>query len=287
MDDEAELTIGGAIQDLGWFSWIFALVVGGPSCLALLQAVFVDHELLAALGWIVDGYNRILDVVGGIFEPLLTSVLRAIGDLLHLSLSLQPHWKQLFVLGMIFVVSYARTAWRGRQRVSAVMVGLALTALALICAASASLAPLDNWLTHGWAALSMTTLLAIVLAVTVTLQTKRYKMPARVANDGSIIQGRPRYEKRTERVIGVKPHVFLVCVLAFALGAVAAFVPQLSASAGVVVFILVLLGTGARAVVAGVRETNISSARLGLTILGGFLAAAIILIADRALSLGQ
>ncbi|MBY0567453.1 MAG: phospholipase D family protein [Hyphomonadaceae bacterium] len=41
-------------------------------------------------------------------------------EFLNVSLVLQPHWKQLFVLGMIFVASYARTAWRGGQRLAAV-----------------------------------------------------------------------------------------------------------------------------------------------------------------------
>ncbi|MDZ4689705.1 hypothetical protein [Terricaulis sp.] len=280
-DDTDGVTVTGAVRDLGWFSWLFALVVGGPSYLALLQEVFVDHRLLTVLGRIVDGYNRILLVIGGVFEPLLGGVIRAVSEWVNVSLVLQPHWKQLFVLGMIFVASYARTAWRGKQRVAAVLVGSALMVLALTCAAAASLSPLSSWLAHGWAAFSMTVLLTVVLAVTVTIRTKRSVgfAPPR--------EGFVRIKNTSRTAYSLNVFALALPVVAFALGAFGAFIAQLHASAGIIAFNLVLLGTGITAVVMGVREQNRSSTRLGLTILGGFLAATLIIVADRLIALLQ
>jgi hypothetical protein len=46
-----------ALRDFGWFYGLFALAVSAPSLLSLLQAI-LDHRLVDALQWIVDGYDR-------------------------------------------------------------------------------------------------------------------------------------------------------------------------------------------------------------------------------------
>lgn len=283
-DQTRVVTFQDAVADLGWFSWLFALVVGGPSCLALLQAVFVEHQLLTALGWIVDGYNRVLLVIEGALGPLLEPLIRALGEWLNISLLLQPHWKQLFVLGMIFVASYARTAWRGRQHLSAVLVGSGLTILALTCATAASLAPLSSWLAHGWVAFSMAVLLTVVLAVAVKTTRQFYFRFSPRDKDG-VRRGPAGVQHFSKTKYSLNPLALAIPLSAFALGALGALAPQLQTSAGIIAFNLVLLSTGIGAVVMGVRRANLSSTRLGLTILGGFLAAMVIVVADRVIGL--
>lgn len=110
-----QITLGDAIKDLGWFSWLFAIVVAGPSILSILQAVFVEHRLIAAFQWIVDGYNAIVSVLGAVIEPLVQPLINWLNEQLDWRLTLHPFWRPAFVLGMIGVGAKFRANWVFRK----------------------------------------------------------------------------------------------------------------------------------------------------------------------------
>lgn len=160
------LTLSEALKDFGWFSIVFAVTVSGPSVLSLLQSVFVDHRLVDALQWIVDGYHRLVAVIGAIFEPIVLPFVEWINRLLDVELHLQEYWKALFVLEMVFVVGVARTAWRNGQRLVTLAYGLTCGMGALIGAVASGLVEADGaWGAQGLIAMLPITSLALAVAV--------------------------------------------------------------------------------------------------------------------------
>lgn len=107
-----KLTLGEALEDLGWFPLLFAVAVGGPSILAILEQVLVNHQLVPALQWIVDGYNRIMTVLGAAVEPLVQPAIDWVNARLGWSLTLDPVWRPVFALCMVLVMAFVRTSIR-------------------------------------------------------------------------------------------------------------------------------------------------------------------------------
>lgn len=113
MADEAKpekLTLGEALKDLGWFPIMFAVGVGGPSILAIIECVLVNHQLVPALQWIVEGYNRIMAVLGAAVEPLVQPAIDWVNARFGWTLELDPVWRPMFALGMIFPVADLRSS---------------------------------------------------------------------------------------------------------------------------------------------------------------------------------
>ena len=138
--------IKGALDDLGFFYGLFTLIVSGPSIVSLLQTIFIDHRLVDALQWIVDGYNDIAAALGRVCEPLLAPLIAWINDLFALDLSLQPHWRPLFILLLMFALGVARAAWSDGLQLRAIAIALIGGAGALAGAVIAGLLPLSG----GW-----------------------------------------------------------------------------------------------------------------------------------------
>jgi hypothetical protein len=116
MTDEAKpekLTLAEALKDLGWFPLAFAVVVGGPSVLTILQELFVNHKLVPALQWIVDGYQRIMAALGAVVEPWVQPAIDWVNARFGWQLVLDPVWRPLFALTMVIAMGDARTRWRG------------------------------------------------------------------------------------------------------------------------------------------------------------------------------
>lgn len=84
----SQLTLLAALKDLGWFSGIFATVVGAPSILAIIQAVFIDYNLIPLLQWIVDGWNQLLYFLSMAIEPGAIWIIQIINNLVDLNMDL-------------------------------------------------------------------------------------------------------------------------------------------------------------------------------------------------------
>jgi hypothetical protein len=120
---EQKLTLGDTLKDLGWFPLLFASLAGAPSLLALLQMARKEFRLIAALQWIVDGYNILTAEMAAWIEPLLAPAIAWISVLLGWELKLYPHWRPLSLLLMMYMVAKARTYWEEEEPLGAFFFG--------------------------------------------------------------------------------------------------------------------------------------------------------------------
>lgn len=255
------LTFGEALKDFGWFTLLFTAVIGGTSVLALLESVFVQQELIAVFQWIVDGYNRIAALAGAIVEPLFRPALQALNDAFGWELHLAPHWRPLFILGMVMVMGLARGAWRSGNRKDAVFAVVVIGLGALIGALVSGLLPLSGgWWAQGLGAAAPAMALFVFFGL------------AGVLAGGDPADNTP---------LGAAALFILIAgALAFVMGAGLSFVPGLSAGAGVLALAIIIALFGAGFLWLGLHNNDRGDATLGLTILGGFASAGLVLVAD-------
>jgi hypothetical protein len=255
-----KLTLWEALKDLGWFSFWFAVIVGGPSVLAILEEVFVNHQLVPALQWIVDGYQRIMGVLGAIVEPLVQPAIEWINARFGWNLMLDPVWRPVFALCMVFLMAFVRKYIRNGDVARAVGVGGVvaigfLTAALLIGLFAAG----PGWLAQGAVAAVLIATFGVVGAARNAAGGDWRKVGSAVGNLG-------------------EPVLFL-----FAIGAGLSFVPGLAQSGGLIVLGGMIALLGVVWVGSGLSGGDRSDTRVGLTTLGGFVAAGLILAADFAL----
>lgn len=262
-DANARLTFGEALKDFGWFAFLFTAVIGGTSVLALLETVFVQHQLIAVFQWIVDGYNRIAAVAGAIIEPLTRPLLAWLNARLNWDLHLGAHWRPLFILGMVLVMGLARSAWRSDHRGEAVLAIGVIGAGALVGALVSGLMPLaGGWWAQGLGAAAPTLALFLFFGL------------AAAMSGGDPADNTP---------LGAAALFILIAgALAFVLGAGLSFAPGLSTGAGVLALAIIIALFGAGFLWNGLANNDRGDATLGLTILGGFASAGLVLIADAA-----
>jgi len=258
-----KLTLKEVFLDLGWFSWIFALVVAGPSVLSILQAVFVDHRLIAAFQWIVDGYNGILAVLGAIFEPLITPAIELLNRAFDWDLTLRPHWRPLMVLCAMATIGHARALWGSGNRSFSVWFGISATIAAFFGAISAGVLPADG-LVSTLVGVFPATVLAFVFSALMWLGVSERDRDASTALTAVSIP-------------------FVVAVAMFSLSAiVVAAEPALTASTVAVASLAVLIFAIALMLLwVGIGTDQLPIARTALTVLGGFVVAAAVLLADQ------
>lgn len=258
------VTLREAVSDLGWFWLVFTTLVGGPSLLALFQMVFVDHRLIEALQWIVDGYNDILAVLGGAIEPYLRRLLDEIARLFSWEIDLHSHWRPLMVLAVLFPSSVCRSFWKLGKYGAAVGAGLILGAGALIGSVAAGAVALDG------------TFLSLALTGAIPTATLVFATGIAMACFDP------------EKTLRRWPNWLLIPGLSLALGGVAFAIATLMlrepspppAGGGLLAFaFIVFVLAGVPALLEGGRFMR----RMGLTVLGGFVAAGFILIADAAI----
>lgn len=134
-------TLALAFRDLGFVGGIFISLIGGPSVITLLQAVLADFRLSAILQWLIDGYNDLLSVLTLGLEPLLAGVLAQLGALFPFDVDLEPHWRPLFVLALIFISANTRTIWGDGYRGPAVLYAVFAAVCTLIGSVVAGVVP--------------------------------------------------------------------------------------------------------------------------------------------------
>ncbi|MEZ5955899.1 MAG: hypothetical protein R3C27_01620 [Hyphomonadaceae bacterium] len=276
-------TIGEGFKDLGWFFWTFALVVAGPSVLSIMQAVFVEHQLIAALQWIVDGYNGIFEVLGSVFEPLVQPLIDWVNAKLRLALELQPHWKPLFVLVTMLTGTIVRLSLTAKSNFITLFSMTMATIGTLVGAIVAGLAPLTGgWWVQGLAAAApIAGLFAGGAAAGFAASLFKAKKPPQTAQQR-------QSQRQALRLL------FSVPVWLFVIAAGLSFAPGLSSGAGAITLAAGIFLIGAISIALGVfaevmeRQRPSASGpgmvrgayRFGLTLIGGFVVAGLILAAD-------
>lgn len=238
--DAPKLTLLQAVKDLGWFSSLFATAAGAPSILSILQKVFIDHRLVDALQWIVDGYNTLVGLAAHVVEPALDPIVSWLSSITGWNLQLHPHWRPILVLNLIFYVSMVRTIAPKSLLFFSGIVAAIFTSLAI------GLMPIDG----GWG-----------------VQAAIAALPVAVFMLFSMIDS---FE------ISVVSVGIIMTALVAGIASALTFAPGLQQGAGIVTLGSVVIAMGIFALTLGDR----AGMRLGLLVLGGFLAAGLIFAAS-------
>jgi hypothetical protein len=250
-DAEQKLTFWGAVKDLSWFTQIFAAAVGGLSILSILEMIFKDHRLIPALQRIVDGYHQLTAVMAAVVEPIFAPVIAWVNATLGSHLVLYPHWRPLFLLGMVFLAAQARVSWREGNYRGLISSGTT-TFSWLVAVVLAGLLPLTgSWWQQG-------------LIATISLATMLFCLDFIATDTPSI-------------------GLFLAYVgLPFLITAALSRVPAFAGVAGMITIAGVVISLGVFGGLMGHKSGHLAGVRFGLTTLGGFVTAGLILAADAA-----
>ncbi len=273
--DKDRLTLRGAVKDLGWFAWLFTIGVGAPSVLALAQAVVVDYRLIDALQWIPDGFNTIMAVLSGLVDPWFDPLLAWLNDRFGWRLTLHDHWRPLFALMMIFVMALVRTSWRDGLRRRATLIGVVTAPLMLLASLGVGLIPLDGVNAQVWWARAVTQ--GAIAGVTLGVGTFAFALAGAAVK---FADGR-EYAARENILTGLLAGGGtggVGCAVAAGLS----FVPGVGPAAGAATLAGVIVVFAALALNVGLSAAERNVTRLGLTMLGGFVAAGLIAGADAA-----
>ncbi|MGQ0534352.1 MAG: hypothetical protein ACT4OF_16925 [Caulobacteraceae bacterium] len=256
-----------ALRDLGFFYGLFTFIVSGPSVLSLLQTIFIEHRLVDALQWIVDGYDRIAAMVGDAIEPVVAPAIALAERMFALDLTLQPYWRPLFILMFMLVVGWTRVAWHFGARAGAIALAASGVTGALIGAILAGLAP--------------STEPSIVAACPGFFAVLFAAPPLASMSRGS-----------GKNALGLGFLSMMALAIA-GLGIAAAAIWQEAGfpAAGLLGVGTVIMVVGALAALAGLTggraSLTLHSARLSLILLGGFFTAMLVLFADTVLRVLQ
>lgn len=296
-----KLTLWQAIRDMGWLPMLL-FGLGGFSILAILeQAVFHQpFELVQILQWPLDGYHRVMVLLGAIVDPLVQPAIDWVNARFAWSLTLDPVWRSMFAM-MIMLPLAALRSRRAVGRLKEASAHFLVTGIAaLLGAMLAGLASGDGgWWTQGLRAAAPTMAFAVLGGLAIV---------GRALTSGN--------EGAQETLLGMVIVAPLLGLGAFGLAAGLSLVPWLAASASTVTvaFFMVLMSVGL--IHDGLKEARLpidrlpisaksddpadqrrlrqeeeqweqeekedkrASLRFGLTMLGSFVAAGLILAAD-------
>jgi hypothetical protein len=264
------LTLSRALKDFGYFYAVFNALVNGPSLLALFQMVFVEYRFVDALQWIVDGYNDITSVIVSVLEPPLWPVIAWLNSAFDWRLELHPHWRPLFLLISMFVAGWVRSAWRSRARADAVLFGVAGAFGALIGAVIAGLIPLSAG-PQGQALAAGAPILAMGLLVALPVMRLAPSKQAKPDHPAVIA------------IMFAVAFAFFLALAGMAFIFAGFLTLAISSGAGIAGLALWLFVVGSGALWLGLLGSDRRSlivTRFGLTLLGGFAMAALIVAAD-------
>lgn len=262
MTDETQpekLTLGDALKDLGWIPILFAVFVGGPSLLAIIESVVVDHQLVPALQWLVDGYQRVMTLVGAIVDPLVQPIIDWLNQRFGWHLTLDPVWRPVFALSMITFIALLRTGEFGAT-IQEVLISLSFPAGLFAAALCVGLLMRENsWVAQGAiAALPPSFIFSVVILVGGSGKSFQAKLSALL-------------------------FFFLLLLFLFAIGAGLSFVRPFQHASGLVTLGSFIAASGILFLRWGLRDNDRDLSRYGLTTLGGFFSAGLILAADWAI----
>ena len=275
------LSWGRSFADLGYFPWVFGVVFGAPSIVSLVQAAFATGDLHAPIQGMIDAWNAGLRVLSAFIEPAFRLFLDWLNRLVGWRLELGPHWRHLFVLSMILVAGFARAEFRGGAASAPLVLSRLVQALPVVLIGSilAGLVPLRGswWAEGAIAALSLATLwlgmaLSFPESFAIAVESARASISA--------------FSRRLRLPPPVSPLLVLSLALAglasgaFIFAVALSFLPWFRPGAGIVFLGLYVIAVAFFALIHGFRIDRLFNLRLGLAILGGFLGAGLIFLAD-------
>lgn len=264
-EQSVRLSLWDVASGLSWYP-LLLMGLGGLSIIDILErAVFEGLEWVTPLRVVMDGYDRLTLLAAVLLEPILAPVVRYLGARLELNLHLHEHWRPLFVFSLTYAVGVLRFS-ANLTWFPSILARAALSIVALAGATLAGLFPLTSswWMQGSMAATPIVFVIGAMMWWPLVL--------ADLDPTGEPLQW--------EQVAAAHAVPAVVGVVAFVLGAALSLVPGLASGAGFAALGLVVALLGyfqfQGALMAGAREGALS----GLTIVGGFLAAGLVLIAN-------
>lgn len=262
-----------ALKELGWLPFLL-MGVGGLSVIDILEtAVFGDLGLITPFQIVLDGYHRITSLIGALSEPMVQPAIDWLNVRFDWCLKLQLFWRSLFLLAMVFVLGAARANSYEDNWRKAVLILIVGGFGAITGAAIAGLLPP----TGGWWAQGLTAAAPLALMV----------FASGIADAMAMLFAWSSKRSVGRQLEGSFYAVIFLGSLAFLGGAGLSFVPGLSEIAGLTTLSAVIAGLGALflylagyAVRSGDAPSGVVLFRIGLSLLGGFVAAGLILLAD-------
>lgn len=263
-------TLLGALKALGWLP-LMLMGLGGLSLISVLEraVLFHDLSLITPFEIALEGYHRVTELLGQVIEPIVQPAIDWLNAGWNWHLTLQPFWPSLFVVGMIYVLAMIRTGWRaGRWISSGVMLAFQGTGM-LAGTVAAALAPPDGgWAAQGWIASIPMISNSVIGGIGAVL----------------IFLGRQEYASARASWQNMPKDIIISSVVLFVLAAGLSLIPGFGAGAGIVSFASMIALTGMTGLRIGLKTGNRDALRSGLSILGGFVAAGLILISNWAVT---
>ena len=254
-----------AVKAIGWFP-LTLMGIGGISVVDLLDKAILEHDLnlITPFQIALHGYRRIAALAAAAIEPILQPVLARLSELLHVKIVLQPYWRPLFFVGLIYASMLAKVGtaisdtppiW---NLVPATCVGL----FALLCAIVVGVVPLTaSWWAQG-VGIGIVCM-GLMAGVFLGLKILSFRNPKDAPPDAGT-------------VIWV---LIAAGTIGFFLVGVATLLPGIKAPSvlGLLMFIAL---SGVGAIGMGIEFRRVELIRFGLISFGGFLAGGLVLAMD-------
>lgn len=270
------------LDDIGAVPATLGGVIGAPSILSLLQSAYEAKALSAPFQAIVDGYNQGIASAAAIIEPALAPLVTGVGRVFGWDLDLHTHWRHLFVLCTIYLLAQIRirrTEKGGLKNWADLLVEMLFALIG--CLAAGTISPKGGWWAQGLIAawpLSMIWFGQAAVHIVGHEFTRTFAGFERgkgvsytlgyVAAGSAIALGRAS----RDLLIVVPPYF----IIGFVLGAALSFVPVIGEGAGVAALAVFAIIAGVHFLRIGIGQDQRYLTRLGLTMLGGYAAAALV-----------
>ncbi|MEQ9586473.1 MAG: hypothetical protein RJS97_00625 [Parvibaculaceae bacterium] len=268
------------LDDIGAVPATLGGLIGAPSILSLLQSTYEARDMSAPLQAVVDSYNQAIASAADIIEPALTPVVAWTGRLFGWDVDLHPHWRHLFVLCMIYLFAQfriRRTEKGGLRNWTDLPVGMLFALIG--CLAAGMISPRGGWWAQGLIAAWPLSMFwfgqasANIMGHEFTRTFAGFERGKGFSFTlGYIVAGVAIALGRAGRdLLIVVPPYF---VIGFILGSALSFVPVIGDGAGVAALAVFAIIAGVHFLRIGMRQDEGYMTRLGLTMLGGYAAAA-------------
>jgi hypothetical protein len=266
--DKQRLSLKEAIEDFGWLPLTLLSIGGAISLIDIAELVADGLTLVTPFEVVLKGYRRVTEAIGALVEPRIQPFIKWLSAAFDWELQLQPFWRPLFVLGMVLVLGIARAQWRGGQWGRAILYVIVMGLGALGgSVAAAALPPAGGWWVQGVMSAAPLALLCIPLGIANAIIELCIPPSSLAVAWRSFVT-----QFEFAAIFGA---------LGFAAGAGLSFL--LGEGAGPVALGAAVAGMGAILFTGGLRDRDHDLSRIGLAMLGGFVAAGMILISNWAL----
>lgn len=268
MSQDKHLSLKEALEDFGWLPLTLLSIGGAISLIDIAELLADGLTLITPFEVVLRGYRRVTEAIGALVEPHMQPFIKWLSAAFDWELQLQPFWRSLFVLGMLFVLGIARAQWRGgqwgRAILYAIVMGLGVLAGSV---AAAMLPPAGAWWVQGVMSAAPLALICIPLGIANAV-LELCVPPSSLA-------------EAWRKFVTQFQFAAIFGALGFAAGAGLSFL--LGEGAGPMALGAAVAGIGAILLSGGLSDADRDLSRMGLAMLGGFVAAGMVLISNWAL----